>query len=115
MAEVKIIADNTKEIENAIDAAIVKALEAVGIFLEGEAKDELENSPRRIDTGNLRNSITHKVSEDEVIIGTNSSYGIYVHEGTRRMAPNRFLRNAIERNEDQIVKYIENELNNAVK
>lgn len=115
MAEVKIIADNTKEIEHAIDAAIARSLEAVGIFLEGEAKDELENSPRRIDTGNLRNSITHKVSEDEVIIGTNSSYGIYVHEGTRRMAPNRFLRNAVERNEDQIVKYIENELNNAVK
>ena len=115
MAEVKIVADNTKEIEHAIDAAVAKALEAVGIFLEGEAKDELENSPRRIDTGNLRNSITHKVSEDEVIIGTNSSYGIYVHEGTRRMSPNRFLRNAIERNEDQIVKYIENELNNAVK
>lgn len=38
------------------------ALEAVGIHLEGEAKEELENSPRRIDTGLLRNSITHAVS-----------------------------------------------------
>lgn len=114
MADVKVI-DNSDEYESKLKSAIIRALDTIGGHLEGEAKDELENSPRRIDTGNLRNSITHKVSEDEVIIGTNSSYGIYVHEGTRRMAPNRFLRNAIERNEDQIVKYIENELNNAVK
>lgn len=109
------VEDHTDEYKKAMEQAVLKSLEAIGIHLEGEAKDELENSPRRIDTGNLRNSITHKVSEDEVIIGTNSSYGIYVHEGTRRMAPNRFLRNAVERNEDQIVKYIENNIKDALK
>ena len=87
-------------------------MEAVGLHLEGEAKDELENDPRRIDTGNLRNSISHAVDEKEpaVYIGSNTSYAVYVHEGTVRMAPNRFLRNAMERNEDQIKKYIENNL-----
>ena len=37
-----------------------------------------------VDTGNLRNSITHAVDESEksAIIGTNSSYGPYVELGT---------------------------------
>lgn len=109
------VEDHTDEYKKAMEQAVLKSLEAIGIHLEGEAKDELENSPRRIDTGNLRNSITHKVSEDEVIIGTNSSYGIYVHEGTRRMAPNRFLRNAVERNEDQIASIIERTIKDALK
>lgn len=34
-------------------------------------------------------------SDQAVYVGTNVEYGIYVHEGTQRMAPNRFLRNAM--------------------
>jgi HK97 gp10 family phage protein len=124
------------------------ALEAVGIHVEGEAKEELENSPRRIDTGLLRNSITHALSGEApaissysgdkpsrygksqeiphgsysgtvptdpdnakaVYIGSNVQYAAYVHEGTSRMSPNRFLKNAVTRNEEQIRKYIEREL-----
>ena len=104
--------DNSDKFKDELDRKISVILEALGIFVEGEAKDELGNDPRRIDTGNLRNSITHAVDEKEpaVYIGTNVDYGIYVHEGTVRMAPNRFLKNAIERNEDQIKEYIENNL-----
>ena len=106
------IVDNSGKVKAELEEKIPRILEALGIFVEGEAKDELENDPRRIDTGNLRNSITHAVDEKEpaVYIGTNVDYGIYVHEGTVRMAPNRFLKNAIERNEDQIKEYIENNL-----
>ena len=102
------------EVERAISQALERALEGVGIFVESEAKDELENDPRRIDTGNLRNSITHDVVESEqaVYVGTNVEYGIYVHEGTVRMSPNRFLKNAVERNADQIKEYIEDALKN---
>lgn len=35
-------------------------------------------------------------------IGTNVEYAMYVHEGTLKMAPNRFLTNAIELNKDQL-------------
>ena len=115
MAEVKIVVDNTKEIEHAIDLAVEKALRAVGGHLAGEAGDELENSPRRVDTARLKNSITFNVDEDSVVVGTNVNYAIYVHEGTRRMTPNRFLRNAMERNEDQIVKIIQDEFKNSMK
>lgn len=108
------IINHRDEVERAISQALERALEGVGIFVESEAKDELENDPRRIDTGNLRNSITHDVVESEqaVYVGTNVEYGIYVHEGTVRMSPNRFLKNAVERNADQIKEYIEDALKN---
>ena len=106
------VTDNTKAYIEAMEAASERILEAIGIEVERAAKRELENAPRRIDTGNLRNSITHAVdmSEDCVYVGTNVEYGIYVHEGTVRMTPNRFLRNAVEKNEGAIKEYIEKEL-----
>ena len=95
---------NAKEVKTAKDAAVERFLNECGLHLSGEASRELENNPRRIDTGNLRNSISYDValSEKAVYIGTNVEYGIYVHEGTRYMAANRFLKNACKRNEKQI-------------
>lgn len=106
------IEDHSKEYLNQVARDLETALEAVGLHIEGEAKEELENAPRRIDTGNLRNSINHQVEDDEqaVYIGTNVEYAIYVHEGTSRMEANRFLKNAVDRNQDQIKQYIQNAL-----
>ena len=114
MANVR-IEHHSDEFKRAMDNAFPAILEAIGIHIEGEAKDELENDPRRIDTGNLRNSITHQVvdSEEAVYVGTNVEYGIYVHEGTVRMAPNRFLTNAVDRNAKQIKEIVEDGLKNA--
>lgn len=126
------ITDNTKLFKKLMQERGDIALEAVGLQAEGRAKIELENDPRRIDTGLLRNSITHgmdgggtaitaykgdrasryahlrksipsgrysgtlpKTKNRSVYIGTNVSYSIAVHEGTRRMRANRFLRNSI--------------------
>ena len=106
------IEDHSSEYMNDVDAALDRALEAIGIHIEGEAKEELENTPRRIDTGNLRNSINHQVEDDEkaVYVGTNVEYALYVHEGTVNMAPNRYLKNAVERNQKKKKKYIEDAL-----
>ena len=92
--------DNSSVFKQAMDDGLPRALEAIGIQAEGYAKLELENDPRRIDTGNLRNSISHSVqtSEDAVVIGTNVEYAPYVHDGTMKMAANRFLKNAVEKN-----------------
>ena len=111
MSDVR-IEDHTNEYMRAVEDALETALEAVGIQIEGEAKEELENTPRRIDTGNLRNSITHLVVESEgvVYVGTNVEYALYVHEGTSRMEENRFLTNAVERNKDQIDQYLKDAL-----
>ena len=106
------ITDNSGIILNASKEAIARALEEVGIHLEGEAADELENSPRRVDTGRLKGSIIHMVDGNTVTVGTNVEYAIYVHEGTRKMAPNRFLKNAFDRNYDQVKQYILSHLKN---
>ena len=107
MADVR-IDDHSDEYRRHLLEQLPAALEAIGIHIEGEAKEELENTPRRIDTGNLRNSITHEVSESEnaVYVGTNVEYALYVHEGTSRMEANRFLTNAVDRNRDQINQYL---------
>lgn len=57
-----IIRDHSPEFIAEMEARAKIALEAIGLHMEGEAKEELENSPRRIDTGLLRNSITHCAS-----------------------------------------------------
>ena len=73
------ITDNSKEVSAAIEAAILRGLEKCGLVAEGYAKKLCP-----VDTGNLRNSITHVVDEQEpaAIIGTDSEYGAYVELGT---------------------------------
>lgn len=104
--------DNSDVFLNEFDKKAESVLTEIGIHLTTESQDELENNPRRIDTGNLRNSISNRYVGEEkaVYIGTNVEYGVYVHEGTVKMSPNKFLRNAVERNLDQIQDLIKNEL-----
>ena len=73
------IQDNSKEVSAAIKAALLRGLEKCGLVAEGYAKKLCP-----VDTGNLRNSITHMVDEQEpaAIIGTDSEYGGYVELGT---------------------------------
>jgi hypothetical protein len=74
------INDHSSEYMGAFNDALSVALEKIGLHVEGEAKEELENTPRRIDTGNLRNSINYQVADSEkaVYVGTNVEYAVYV-------------------------------------
>ena len=83
--------DNTEECAQGIVHAIDRALEEIGLAAEGYAKRACP-----VDTGNLRNSITHAVEpgEDAVYVGTNVEYAPYVEMGTRRTAAQPFLRPA---------------------
>lgn len=83
--------DNTEEVQQGIVRAIDRALETIGLLAEGYAKRACP-----VDTGNLRNSITHAVEsgEDAVYVGTNVEYAPYVEMGTRRTAAQPFLRPA---------------------
>ena len=60
--------DNSDEVLEAFNAACLRALERCGSQAEGYAKDLVP-----VDTGALRNSISHKVvdSEPAAYIGTN--------------------------------------------
>lgn len=71
--------DNSGAVLSAFHSAVEKALETCGLVAERYAK---KLAP--VDTGNLRNSISHKVDPEEpaVYIGTNSSYAAYQEFGT---------------------------------
>lgn len=72
------ITDNSGEVLKALEEKTKAALEGVGIQAEGYAK---RLTP--VDTGRLRNSITHTVRGDDVYIGTNvQPYAVYVELGT---------------------------------
>ena len=72
--------DNSDEVLAAMESACNRALEKCGLVGEGYAKKLCP-----VDTGNLRNSITHTVAdsgERAAYVGTNSEYGVYVECGT---------------------------------
>ena len=101
--------DNSKEIIEAMQQATVRALEKCGLTAEGYAK---KLAP--VDTGNLRNSITHEVDDGEpaVYIGTNVEYAPYQELGTINMTANPFLKPAVADHANEYRKIIENELKN---
>jgi len=74
-----IFIDNSKTVLEKFQAACLRALDRCGKQAEGYAKDLTP-----VDTGNLRNSISHKVDPEEpaVYIGTNVEYAAYVELGT---------------------------------
>ena len=80
--DVKIVS-NKEELLNAAKEQIEKALEAIGLQAEGYAKANI-TAAGRVDTGELRNSVTHQVEESEqaVYIGSNLEYAIYNEVGT---------------------------------
>ena len=73
------IHNNSKAVSAGIKAALLRGLEKVGLVAEGYAKKLCP-----VDTGNLRNSITHMIDEQgpAAIIGTNNEYAAYVELGT---------------------------------
>lgn len=93
-ALIEIREDNTEQIESAINKAIAAALEEIGLAAERFAKRACP-----VDTGRLRNSITHaigSVEDKEVYIGTNVEYAPYVELGTHDREGVGFLRHAAE-------------------
>lgn len=76
--EVK-LTDNSAEVLSALMEASIRALERCGSQAEGYAKDLCP-----VDTGGLRNSISHVVDTGEpaAYVGSNSEYAVYVELGT---------------------------------
>lgn len=89
--DVKIKNNNIPKVKNEMRLKVQKALEQIGLMGEGYTKLLCP-----VDTGNLRNSITHQVDTDIVYIGTNVEYGKYVELGTSRMTARPFLVPAIK-------------------
>lgn len=95
--------NNTQAIVEAINKALAKAMEEIGLVAEGYAKKACP-----VDTGRLRNSITHLVGDGgrAAYIGTNVEYAVYVEEGhsTRggtKVEGVHFLKNAATNHGDK--------------
>lgn len=102
--------DNAKLIESAINRAIAVALEEIGLAAERFAKRACP-----VDTGRLRNSITHiiRTDDDSAFIGTNVEYATYVENGTSRVKARPFLKPAAENHGSYYRKILEKHLKNA--
>ena len=106
-----IIEDNTKLIQSEIGHGIMHALEKVGLLAERFAKENLTRN-RSVDTGRLRNSVTHAIDGDRkvVYIGTNVHYAPYVELGTSRAKEKPYLRPAASEHENEYKQAFESEL-----
>lgn len=85
------LTDNSDLVKNALEEQIEAALIAIGMTAETYAKRDCP-----VDTGRLRNSITHEVRMDEksAYIGSNVEYAAFVEMGTTRMKARPYLRPA---------------------
>ena len=86
---IEIRQNNIEQVEKALLRAYKTGLEEIGLVAEGYAKATCP-----VDTGRLRNSVTHLLKGYDCFIGTNVEYAPYVEEGTSRMKGKHFLRKA---------------------
>lgn len=103
--------NNAKAIEESVHKAVMTALEEIGLVAEGYAKRACP-----VDTGRLRNSITHALNMDEeaVYIGSNVSYAPFVEfdvvvNGKQRDGAH-FLRDAAQNHGSYYRKIMEQHL-----
>ena len=92
------ITDNSDKIKAELAARTDAILEALGMTAEGYAK---ENCP--VDTGRLRNSITHKADGNTAYIGTNVEYApdVELFDRSHRTGKAHFMRDAVQNHTDE--------------
>lgn len=102
--DVQVSSDNVGDVVKEIGVGFARALEAIGIEAESDAANLCP-----VDTGRLRNSITHVIDGGELstYIGTNVEYARYVHNGTSRQKAQPFLTDAVNQNADKYRRIFE--------
>ena len=110
MATEVVFESHAEEVESEMEQAVIRGLEAIGLTAEGYAKLACP-----VDTGRLRNSISHAVDEADgvVYIGTNVEYAPYVEYGTSKMKAQPYLKPAATEHSEEYEGIFENFLKNA--
>lgn len=111
---VKLENDLSELVVKATDEAIAKALETCGLIAEGYGKQYL-TVKGAVDTGRLRNSVTHTVEGKTAYIGTNVEYAPYIEYGTSKMKPRTYLKPSIADHVDQYKDIIALELKRSIQ
>ena len=101
--------DNSQQILSALEKGIKNGLEAIGLTAETYAK---KATP--VDTGRLRNSISHAVDGEAVYIGSNVEYAPYVEMGTSRAKAHHMLQKAATEHSAEYKRLAEDAFYNAI-
>lgn len=89
---------NKDEVLSAFQQKVKLALDLIGEAAEGHAK---ENCP--VDTGRLRNSISHESVDDTAYVGTNVEYALWVEvkDVNHKSGQAHFLRDGVAQHGDE--------------
>lgn len=101
------IRDYSDSILSQMSEAIARAFETIGLLAEGYAKRLCP-----VDTGRLRNSITHTTDGKDVYIGTNVEYAKVVELGTWKRKAKPYLRPAANDHMNEYIGILQKELKN---
>lgn len=97
--EIVVAKSNVQAVIDASEEQIRVALEAIALQAEGYA---ILNCP--VDTGRLRDSITHEVEDNVAYIGTNVEYAPYVEfndNAQHKVGKAHFIRDAVADHSDE--------------
>ena len=108
MADIK-FTSNVNDILSALEKGKRNALTAIGATAETYAK---KATP--VDTGRLRNSISHTVDGEAVYIGTNVEYAPYVELGTSRAKAHHMLQKAATEHSAEYKRLAEDAIQSAI-
>ena len=92
-------------VEQAAFSQIERALKHVGLLMERNAKLACP-----VDTGRLRNSISHTNDKNTAYVGTNVEYAPYVEMGTKNTKAQPFMGPAIVNYVQEYKQIVEQEL-----
>jgi HK97 gp10 family phage protein len=99
------VTSNASLVSAALATARERALEHAGLAMESYAKALCP-----VDTGNLRNSISHAHDDNTVVVGTNVEYAPHVELGTVRQRAQPYLVPAVRDHADTLKSIIRIEL-----
>ena len=108
----EVTVDNTGLVVAMYWDSVQKALEEIGMLAEGHVVGYMTQE-HIVDTGRLRNSITHRVDAEAVAVGTNVEYGVYVHMGTSKMEGRPFLTAPVQQHAQEYREIYEKHLKNS--
>ena len=108
MADIK-FTSNVNDILSALEKGKYNALTAIGSTAETYAK---KATP--VDTGRLRNSISHTVNGEAAYIGTNVEYAPYVELGTSRAKAHHMLQKAATEHSAEYKRLAEDAVQTAI-
>lgn len=103
------VTDHSEEVIAELKSKMATVLEQLGLAGESNAIMEI-TSLGAVDTGNLRNSISHASDGTYAYIGTDVEYAPYVEFGTSRMEARPFLQNAVLNHTDEYRQIFEDGL-----